>query len=51
MAYRTSKLGCLDALHLASADPFRPELTDLITYDMELARAGEDLGFPVRSPT
>ncbi len=36
---------------LLRADPFRPELTDLITYDMELARAAEDLGFPVRSPT
>ena len=29
--------GSLDAIHLASADPFRPELAEFITYDQELA--------------
>lgn len=51
MAYRRPELGSLDALHLASADPFRAELTDLITYDRELATAAEDLGFPVAAPS
>jgi len=51
MSYRTPALGSLDAIHLASADPFRPELTELITYDKELARAAGDLGFPVGAPS
>lgn len=51
MAYRTPRLGSLDAIHLASADPFRAELTNLITYDQELCRAAEELGFPVSMPS
>ncbi|MPZ87654.1 MAG: PIN domain-containing protein [Nitriliruptorales bacterium] len=50
MAYRVPKLGSLDAIHMASADPFRTELTELITYDQELAQAANDLGFPVSAP-
>lgn len=50
MAYRVSRLGSLDAIHLASADPFRPELTEFVTYDQELAAAANDLGFPVSAP-
>lgn len=50
MSYRVSRLGSLDAIHLASADPFRPELAEFVTYDQELMRAATDLGFPVSSP-
>jgi uncharacterized protein len=49
-AYQVSRPGSLDAIHLASADPFRAELTDLVTYDTELARAAGELGFPVTAP-
>jgi uncharacterized protein len=50
VAYQVAKLGSLDAIHLASADPFRADLTDLVTYDRELAGAAVDLGFPVTTP-
>jgi predicted nucleic acid-binding protein len=50
MAYRTSKLGSLDAIHLASAEPFREDLGEFLTYDKELAGAAEELGFPVSAP-
>ena len=50
MAYRTPKLGSLDAIHLASAEPLRAELTDLVTYDLELAEAAAELGLPVSAP-
>jgi uncharacterized protein len=50
VAYRVAQLGSLDAIHLASADPFRSELTEFVTYDKELARAAAELGFPVSSP-
>jgi predicted nucleic acid-binding protein len=50
MAYRTAKLGSLDAIHLASAEPFRSELSEFVTYDKELSTAAEELGFPVLSP-
>jgi predicted nucleic acid-binding protein len=49
-AYQVPGLGSLDAIHLASADPFRSELTGLVTYDLELARAAGNLGFPVSTP-
>lgn len=49
-AYRTQRLGTLDAIHLASADPFRQDITEFVTYDQELARAAEELGFPVSAP-
>ncbi|MGH3873116.1 MAG: type II toxin-antitoxin system VapC family toxin [Pseudonocardiaceae bacterium] len=50
MAYRVPRLGSLDAIHLATADPFRTELTDFVTYDHELTKAAVDLGFPVAAP-
>lgn len=49
-AYPTAKLGSLDAIHLASADPFRDELTGFLTYDVELGAAADSLGFPVLAP-
>ncbi len=51
MTYRVSRLGSLDAVHLASADPFRPELTEFVTYDHELTEAAANLGFPVVAPS
>lgn len=50
MAYRAPRLGSLDAIHLASADPFRTDLTEFVTYDQELAAAAGELGFPVSAP-
>ena len=49
-SYGIRKLGSLDAIHLASADPFRPELTGIVTYDGELAAAAVELGIPVVAP-
>ena len=49
-SYGNRKLGSLDAIHLASADPFRPELTGIVTYDGELAAAAVELGIPVVAP-
>jgi predicted nucleic acid-binding protein len=51
MAYHVPRLGSLDAIHLASADPFRTELTEFVTYDHELTKAAGDLGFPVTAPS
>lgn len=51
MAYRLPRLGSLDAIHLASADPFRTELTEFVTYDHELIKAAANLGFPVVAPS
>ncbi|MGH3896646.1 MAG: type II toxin-antitoxin system VapC family toxin [Pseudonocardiaceae bacterium] len=51
MAYRMPRLGSLDAIHLATADPFRPELTEFVTYDHELTKAAVDLGFTVAAPS
>jgi uncharacterized protein len=50
MSYRLPRLGSLDAIHLASADPFRTDVTQLVTYDLELAKAASDLGFPTAAP-
>lgn len=50
MAYRTPRLGSLDAIHLASAEPFRADLTEFVTYDKELSGAAGELGFPVSAP-
>ena len=49
--YPTPKLGSLDAIHLASAEPFRDELTGFVTYDAELASAADGLGLPVTAPS
>lgn len=51
MSYRLTRLGSLDAIHPASADPFRAELSAFVTYDQELAKAAADLGFPVAAPS
>ena len=49
-SYQVAKLGSLDAIHLATADPFRTELTNFVTYASELTSAATDLGFPVTAP-
>jgi predicted nucleic acid-binding protein len=49
-AYGIRRLGSLDAIHLATADPFIPELTALVTYDAELAAAATELGITVIAP-
>ncbi|MBA2495827.1 MAG: type II toxin-antitoxin system VapC family toxin [Acidimicrobiia bacterium] len=49
MIYR-SRLGPLDAIHLATADPFRDELTDFVTYDGEQCSAAADIGLPTAAP-
>lgn len=51
IAYRTPRLGSLDAIHLATADSFHGELTGFVTYDQELAQAAIDLGFEVTAPS
>ena len=50
-SYGIRKLGSLDAIHLATADPFLPELTGLVTYDGELAYAAAEIGIAVLSPS
>jgi predicted nucleic acid-binding protein len=49
-AYGIRRLGSLDAVHLATADPFLTELTDFVTYDVELAEAAAELGLPATAP-
>ncbi|MFD7715868.1 PIN domain-containing protein, partial [Streptomyces sp. NPDC059814] len=49
-AYQARRLGTLDSIHLATADPFRVGLTAFVTYDGELARAATDFGLPVHAP-
>ncbi len=48
--YKEARLGSLDAIHLASAEPFRAEITDFVTYNGELIAAAGDLGFRVGAP-
>jgi predicted nucleic acid-binding protein len=48
--YHRPKLGSLDAIHLATVDPFQPDLTAFITYDHELAAAAQDHDLPVHTP-
>jgi uncharacterized protein len=50
-SYGIRVLGSLDAIHLATADPFLPELTGLVTYDSELAQAAADIGIAVLAPS
>jgi predicted nucleic acid-binding protein len=50
-SYRIRRLGSLDAIHLATADPFLTELTSFVTYDTELAAAAGGLGMPVLTPS
>ena len=49
-AYGVRCLGSLDAIHLATADPFVPELTGLVTYDAEFAAASAEIGITVIAP-
>lgn len=49
-SYGIRRLGSLDAIHLATADPFLPELTGFVTYDSELAAAAAELGLPAITP-
>lgn len=49
-SYGTRRLGSLDAIHLATADPFIPELTELVTYDAELGEAATERGMTVIAP-
>ena len=50
-SYGIRRLGSLDAVHLATADPFLPELTGLVTYDGELAHAAAEIGIAVLTPS
>lgn len=50
-SYGIRRLGSLDAVHLATADPFLPELAGLVTYDAELAAASAELGIDVIAPS
>ena len=49
-SYGIRRLGSLDAIHLATADPFLAEVTGFVTYDTELAAAATELGLPVAAP-
>ena len=49
-SYGMRRLGALDSIHLATADPFRPELEALVTYDTELASAASELGMVIVTP-
>lgn len=44
------QLRSLDAIHLATALLFAPELEAFLTYDRQLGRAAEDAGLPVEGP-
>jgi predicted nucleic acid-binding protein len=48
--YGTPRLGSLDAIHLATADPFRTDLEHFVTYDRELTVAVAELGLSPRAP-
>ncbi|MGN5635156.1 type II toxin-antitoxin system VapC family toxin [Streptomyces sp. AC154] len=49
-AYQTRRLGTLDSIHLATAEPFRVGLTAFVTYDSELSKAAGEFGLPVHAP-
>lgn len=50
-SYGIQRLGSLDAIHLATADPFLAVVTGFVTYDAELAAAAKELGLPVAAPS
>jgi predicted nucleic acid-binding protein len=50
-SYGIQRLGSLDAIHLATADPFLEDLTAFVTYDAELAAAATELGLAVAAPS
>jgi uncharacterized protein len=49
-SYDTRRLTSLHAIHLATADRYRPALTAFVIFDQELATAATALGLPVVSP-
>ena len=49
-SYAQPHLRSLDAIHLATAEEVRGELTAFLTYDKRLAAAAEAIGLPVESP-
>jgi len=49
-AFEVRKLGTLDAIHLATAQPLAAELDGFLTYDGELSAAAKDLGLPLLAP-
>jgi predicted nucleic acid-binding protein len=49
-AYEVHRLGTLDSIHLATAEPLRPQLDGFLTYDKELAAAGTEIGLPLLAP-
>jgi len=50
-SYGIRRLGSLEAIHLATADPFLAEMTAFVTYDAELAAAASELGLPATAPS
>lgn len=50
-SFDTRRLGSLDAIHLATAEPFVGELTGFVTYDDELAAAAAEVGITAVAPT
>lgn len=49
-AYTTPRLGSLDAIHLASAEPLQPELDQFVSYDDELNAVASGVGLPTTVP-
>lgn len=49
-SYEIQRLGTLDAIHLATADPLCNELDGFLTYDKELTAAAEQIGLPHLAP-
>jgi uncharacterized protein len=43
-------LRSLDAIHLATAEEFRPVLTSFVAYDRHLSEAAQSRGLPVVTP-
>jgi uncharacterized protein len=50
-SYGIQRLGSLNAIHLATADPFLAEVTAFVTYDAELATAASEWGLPAMAPS
>jgi hypothetical protein len=50
-SYGIRRLGSLDAIHLATADPFLAEVTAFVTDDAELAAAASELGLRATAPS
>lgn len=48
--YEVQRLGTLDAVHVATADPLRRELDGFVTYDKQLTAAAETIGLPCLAP-